>query len=502
MRNLVLTGALLAGAASLLPAAAPGAAAQAVPAPRDAADDALPSAVEAQAVTTHRIAIGGKTLAYKAIAGTLTLRDDAGKPKASMFYVAYVRDPLDPRRPLTFFYNGGPGSSSLWLHMASFGPRRVMLNTPNPAAGAPSRLVDNEATLLPESDLVFLDAIHTGFSRPLGESGADAFLSADADIDIFTRGIERFLTVQNRWNAPVYLLGESYGTSRSAGVANLLQKHGVQLSGVIQLGTILDIARELTHGDRSFMTAVPTLAATAAYHGVTHPPGDRDAYLREVAAWVEGPYSQALAKGNTIGDDEKQAIARQLAAYIGLDPAFVLRENLRISHAAFRRELLRPSGKIVGEIDTRFSAAVGTAGNDASLDPSWTGIFRPMVSLWNDYVRNELKFDTGPSYRRAYSGAFEKFDFRRGNGAGWGNYGKDLAEAMIENPKLKILSINGLYDLSTVYYGADYDYRHLAIPPALRGNIAYLYYPSGHMLYIDDQVRRDMVRDIRPFYAQ
>jgi Carboxypeptidase C (cathepsin A) len=464
------------------------------------ADAAAPSAVEQRSVTQHTGRIAGRNLKYTAVAGTLTLQDDDGKPTASMFYVAYLLGSGDSRRPVTFFYNGGPGSSSLWLHMASFAPRRVVLNAPYASANPPHVLIDNDDSLLPYSDVIFLDAINTGYSRPLGDSKPETFLSADADIDIFARGVERFLTVHNRWNSPKYLFGESYGTSRSAGLVDRLQRDGAQMNGIIQVGTILDIGRALRRGDQDKIAAFPTMAMTAAYHGKASKPTDQNAFVQELRYWSVGPYAQALAKGNLLGQAEKEAIARQMASYTGISEAFFLERDLRVSVGEFQSELLRDQHKAVGELDGRFTAPVGTPDAAGDFDPSWSFVFRPMLSVWNSYVRNDLKFDTGLQYRRAFAPTFSKFDFRRKNSSAYGYYGKDLAQAMTENPNLQVYSLNGLYDFSTVFFGADQDYRDLRIPAELVSNIHYFYYGAGHMTYLDDTARRAMLRDIAPLY--
>lgn len=465
-----------------------------------AAADSTASLLEQRSVTTHIAKIGGASIQYQAVAGTLTIRDDQDKPIASMFYTAYLLDPGNAGRPVTFFYNGGPGSSSLWLHMASFAPRRVVLNAPYPTANPPFRMVDNDDSLLPQTDLVFLDAINTGYSRPLGESTPETFMTADADIDVFARGIVLFLTSNGRWNSPKFLFGESYGTSRSAGLVKRLQQDGAQVNGLIQLGTILNIDRIIGRGDQAYKAEFPTLALTASYHGKAPRPADRAAYIAELEAWAEGPYSRALAKGNMLGVDEKTAIAHQMAAYAGLNEAFFSSHNLRVTPAQFEAALLRDEGKVIGDLDGRFTGDIAAAVNQPPFDPSWSNVFRPMLTLWNDYVRQDLKFETPLQYRRAYPGTFEKFDFRRKSVDGLGHFGDDLAEAMTVNPHLKVYSLNGLYDFSTVFYGADLDYRHLAIPSSLNGNILYFYYGAGHMAYVDDNTRSAMTHDVRSFF--
>lgn len=502
MAQFALVAALTAGAANAQPAPL---AAKPVGAPgATILDDAAASAAELQKATRHSAMIRGKRVDYTAVAGTLTLRDEAGKPTASMFYVAYLLEPQDRRRPVTFFYNGGPGSSTVWLHMASYGPRRVAVAAaPEFTDNPPFRLVDNDESLLPRTDLVFLDAINTGYSRPLGDTKPEAFLSADSDIDAFTQAIQRFLTIHGRWNSPKFLFGESYGTSRSAGVVDRLQTEGVQMNGVIQTGSILDITKILANSDRSYQVNVPTFALTAAHFGKTPRPADRAAFLREVIAWTEGPYNAALAEGDNLPAAEKQAVAEQLSKYIGLPATYLVENNLRITANMFRAQLLRGEGKILGELDSRFSAAEsGGRPDEPSFDPSYSAVFRAIIGAFQNYVGGELQFSTPLAYRRAYAPTFGKFDWRRSNGAGLGQYGRDLADAMKTNPKLHVLSLNGYYDLSTPFYGADYDYAHLHLPLELRRNLSFASYDTGHMAYVDEVARRAILAEALRFYDE
>jgi carboxypeptidase C (cathepsin A) len=467
------------------------------------AEIAKPSVKELRVESKHAARISGQRLDYTATAGTLTLTDDAGKPTASMFYVAYVLEPRSPIRPLTFFFNGGPGSSSMWLHMASFGPRRVVLDAPQPSANPPHQIVDNEDSLLTKSDLVFLDAVNTGYSRPLGATTAESFLAADPDIDSFARGIERFLTVHGRWNSSKFLFGESYGTSRSAGLVDRLQKDGVQMNGLIQLGCILDMQRLMTRGDRTYMAELPTYAMIAAYHSKIPAPGNRSAFIKEVVDWTEGPYARALAAGNDLSVEQREAVAQQMARYTGLDAHFILENDLRVTPDQFRAELLRDQRKVLGELDARFAGDVGQLSDTPSYDPSATGVFRVIIAGWSDYSRAELHFETDLTYRRAYPNAGKIFDFRRTHTTGSdGHYGADLAEAMTSNPHLLLFWMNGLFDLSTAFYGADYDYRHLRIPQSRKANIQSTYYDAGHMAYVDAPARHAMAQDIRRFYER
>jgi len=500
MRVALLTFAALTSLLSVPTRGEPGSAGQVNEASKLAADQAVQ--------TQHRITVGGKALKYTAMTGTLTIRDDKGQPRASMFYVAYVLNPNDHSRPITFLYNGGPGSSSVWIHLGSFGPKRTELPGPGEtAANPPYRLIDNQQTLLPKSDLVFLDAINTGYSRPAPGVAARDFMTSDADAEAFAKGIERFVTAHDRWNSPKFLFGESYGTARNAVLVDRLQRDGVQMNGVIALGSILDVSRVINHGDRLFVSIVPSYAVTAAYHRRIAQPGDEQSLIASVIQWAEGPYAQALAKGAALSDDDREVIARQLARYSGLSEQFILQNDLRVDPDQFRAELLRDQGLAVGELDTRYTAAEAPATRDApSFDPSGNGTFRIIVSQMNDYIHGDLGFSTDLEYRRSDPETARSFDFRRTGSSSFtspfGTYGDDLAHAMTANPRLKVLTLNGLFDLSTIFYGAVYDYRHLRIPRALAGNISYKYYDGGHMAYSDDSVRREMYADIMRFYDE
>lgn len=472
------------------------------PAPADGPDSAEASAVERKSVTKHAATIRGRRYEYTAVAGTLTLRDDEGRPTGSMFYVAYLLDGPKANRPVTFLWNGGPGSSSMWLHMASFGPKRAELaqfNRPDRTM-APS-FVDNDESLLPGSDLVFLDMMNTGYSRPLGDAKPQDFWSADADIGAFTQGIQRFLTLQNRWSSPKFLIGESYGTTRNAGVVNRLQTEGVLVNGIIQIGSILDVGVMLSSTERSYVNRLPTFALAALHHGKVAYAGDPTAYLQEVAAWDEGTYAVALAKGDALPEEERRSVAAQMSKYIGLPTQLILERNLRIDDGLFRSELLRDKGVVIGQLDTRFTAQdPDAAAARPTFDPSYTFIFRPMIESFNTYIREDLGFRTGLTYRRSFESL--RFDFNRRNGGGYGRYGADLANAMKTSPNLRVLVLSGLYDDSTPVHGADYDYAHLGLPPSLRAHLKTIYLEAGHMAYADDVSRRRIADDILKFYGE
>ncbi len=480
------------------------------------ADIASAPVREVRRTTRHTARIGGRAISYTATAGTLTIRDDDGKPTASMFYTAYTADGgrggrADPKRPVTFFYNGGPGSSTLWLHMGSLGPVRVFTDSPQSTRNAPFTYGNNDDSLLDKSDLVFIDAIGAGFSRPLGDTKLAAFWGTDPDIDAFARGIERYLTAEDRWNSPKFLFGESYGTTRSAGLSYRLAQDGAQLNGVILLSSILNYGRRAPGFDQELVNYVPSYAATAAYHHRIADPGPLEPFLQKVRAWARGPYALALAQGQDLPAAERQATAAQLSAYTGLSVRFILDSDLRVDLSRFRKELLRDQRRTLGRYDSRFTGIDVDAGSDsAEYDPSDTGITGAFVSSFHDYLSRDLDYRTDMTYRPTYysAGLQWRFDHRPPGSRGPGgatdqaDVAQDLSAAMRENPALKVYSLNGLYDMATPFFGTEYDLAHMQIDPTLRGNLRLAYYPSGHMVYLNPQALHTMHADLARFYDE
>jgi carboxypeptidase C (cathepsin A) len=473
------------------------------------ADIATAPINEIRVTSRHVAHIAGRAIAYTATAGTLTLRDDEGKPTASMFYVAYTTG--EPGRPVTFLYNGGPGSSTVWLHMGSVGPKRVLTDSPQPTHNAPYQLVDNEDSLLDKSDLVFLDAVGAGFSRPVGDTKLKAFWGTDQDIDAFARGIERWLTINERWNAPKFIFGESYGTTRSAGLSYRLQQDGVQLNGVILLSSILNYGRRQPGFDQEMISYLPSYAAAAAYHHkLADPPNDLNAFIAEVRDFARGPYAEALAKAQDLTEPEREAVAQKLAGYIGLPASYILASDLRIPPSRFRKELLRDRRLTLGRYDDRFTGVdIDAAGETPEFDPSDTGITGAFVAAFHDYLTRELGYVTELSYRPTYYQAGIQWDFNhKANGLGGSNgeneadVALDLSQAMRENPHLLLYSLNGVYDLATPFFGTEYDLSHMQLDPALRGNVRFAYYPSGHMVYLNPEALRAMKADLARFYDE
>ncbi len=473
------------------------------------ADIATAPVAEVAKTSRHTATVGGKTIPYTATAGTLTLRDDEGKPIASMFYVAYVADRAkgEADRPVTFLYNGGPGSSSMWLHMGSFGPVRVITNAPNPASPGPFKVINNNDSLLDKSDLVFLDAIGAGYSRPLGDTPGKTFWGVDQDIDAFAKGISRYITINHRWNSPKFIFGESYGTTRSAGLAYALQDRGVMLNGVLILSSILNYGTRDAGFDHIYQTYLPSYAVTAAYHHkLAKDPADMNAFLQEVRDFANGPYVAALAKGSNISEAELDSVARQMSAYTGLSVDFLKRSDLRVDLSRFRKELLRDQRRTVGRYDSRFTAIdVDAAGESPEYDASDVQVSGPFIASLHDYLGRELGYTTDLDYRPSGQGINQAWDWKHKppgsqRAQNVADTALDLSAAMRQNPKLKLYSLNGLYDMATPFFGTEYDISHMQLDPSLKGNVRFAYYPSGHMVYLNPQALTQMKSDVAKFY--
>ncbi|MDE3157135.1 MAG: peptidase S10 [Acidobacteriota bacterium] len=518
-------------AAAMCCAGLPAMAAQAAghPSTEQAASKAEPEAKTPEAkpmksVTHGVVTINGERIPYDATAGTIILKDKEEKPTASIFYVAYTKSGVkDPStRPVTFLYNGGPGSSTIWLHMGAFGPERVTTANHGHTAPAPYRLVNNGDSLLDATDLVFIDAPSTGFSRVLekaqgGAGEPKAFYGVDGDGHAFAQFITRYLTEFNRWNSPKYLFGESYGTTRSAVLANDLEtEDDVDLNGVILLSQVLnfDISNvdnpETNPGmDLPYELALPTYAATAWYHHkLSDPAMQLPALLTKVEQFAMGDYAQALNAGTTLPAAQKQQIAQQLAQYTGLSAGYWLKADLRVNGGEFEHELLGPS-ETTGRLDTRFAGpTMDPLAQEAEYDPQAAAISSAYVSLFNQYVRETLDFKPDLTYRpEYYDSVLAHWDYLHAPpGAGREldqatNVMPDLAVAMKYNPDLKVLLNAGYYDLATPFYAAVYAMQHLQISSALAKNISYAYYDSGHMVYADLPSLKQLHDNVAKFIA-
>jgi carboxypeptidase C (cathepsin A) len=474
------------------------------------------------------VTIGGQSIAYQAIAGTLIVhpkdwddvpRDpkaDRGNPpggdeggegrnptaEASMFYVAYFKNG-GGSRPVTFIYNGGPGSATVWLHMGAFGPRRIVTATDAHTPAAPYSLINNGSSLLDASDLVFIDAPGTGFSRIAGKDKEKAFYGVDQDAYAFAQFISQFLTKYGRWNSPKYLFGESYGTPRSAVLINQLESdRSIDFNGVILLSQILnfDLSPDRPEGnpgiDMPYQTALPTYAATAWYHKkLSGDHKDLESLLAEVEQFAMGDYARALAAGSDLSPADKRAIAEKLHGYTGLSVEYILKADLRIDGGEFRQTLQDDAGLTTGRLDTRFSGPdIDPLSQRAEYDPQSTALGSAYVSAFNEYARKELRYGGDRDFHSS-SSAGRNWSFvhqQPGQGQRFGssrqgsNVMPDLANAMKINPNLKVQLNAGYFDLATPFYQGVYEMRHLPMPDNLHSNIEFKFYDSGHMVYAKD----------------
>ena len=482
--------------------------------------------------TTHgTVTVEGKSISYDAVAGTMVINGTGNQesvPQVAMSYFAYFKQGDNPgKRPITFVYNGGPGSSTMWLHMGTWGPKRVVTNDHTHTPPAPYQLVNNDYSLLDATDLVFIDMPGTGFGRLLATGKDQAaidkkhkelakdYWGVDQDAQAFARFITQFMSRYNRWNSPKYLFGESYGTTRSAVLANILERqYNVGLNGVMLLSTVLDFTLRIdgaeTHPglDMSYVLALPTYAATAWYHRkLPNYTGGLALLLKEVTKFARGEYEPALSAGATLDAKRKQQIAQKLHDYTGLPVDYLLKANLRVDGGMFEQQLQADTGTTTGRLDTRFSGpSMDPLAKSRSYDPQSAAISSAYVASFNDYVRNTLKFGDQMYYRPSAYGAQDfNWDWDhpapgessgRGGGA---NVMLDLASAMKYDPLLKVRMFGGFYDLSTPYYTAVYEMQHLPIPASLQKNISYAFYPSGHMVYVHEPSHKKLHDDAVDF---
>jgi carboxypeptidase C (cathepsin A) len=483
--------------------------------------------------STGTVTIGGQPIAYDSVAGTMIIHPkdwedtDAAeaeadksdktkntpKPEASMFYTAYFRQGVPAAgRPITFLFNGGPGSSTVWLHMGAFGPVRVVTADARHTPGAPYATVNNDQSLLDASDLVFIDAPGTGFSRIAGKDKEKSFYGVDQDIDAFTKFIAQFLTQYDRWNSPKYVFGESYGTMRGAGLALSLQNADVDLNGLVLLSNILNWDTmpddpQLNPGiDMPYIVALPTYAATAWYFNkVPNKPASLQAFLAQVEQFATTDYSAALLKGNDLPDAERERVAQQLSAYTGLPVPYLLKTNLRIEYGAFQKELFGEKALTVGTLDTRFiGVTLDPLSKVSSYDPQSSAISAAYVGAYQSYVRNRLHYSPDIQFKSGIP-IYSKWDYKhQPPGADkplimLPNVLPDLASAMKQNPNLKVMVNGGYFDVSTPYFEGKMELRHLPVPPEIQRNIEYHYYESGHMVYVHPPTLKELHDNVADF---
>lgn len=469
---------------------------------------------EESSVTEHAVRVGGQTVPYKATAATILLKDEKGDANASLFYMAYNRNDVkdSSQRPLAFLYNGGPGSSSIWLHMGAFGPKRVVTTDAEATPPPPYGLVDNANSLLDKADLVFIDPVGTGFSRAVGKAEDKDFWGVDEDVKSLAQFIGTYVSRNNRWNSPKFLIGESYGTFRSVALVNYLQDHDhMDFNGVVLISSVLDLGTISFHPgqDLPYILYVPSYAATAWYHKVLqNRPADLDAFLAEARKFAATEYADALLRGSKLGAPEKARIVKKLAQFTGLSEEYLSKANLRVSLSQFREELQRSRGQTTGRLDARFSGpSYDPLAEYAEYDPQSTAISGAFTAAFNTYVREELKFGQNLHYNVSAEGAGRNWNWKRSAGGrrfgfpGAPNVEADLVEAMIGNPHLQIEVENGLYDLATPFFGSEYTMDHLDLPEKLQSRIHQRYYDAGHMMYLREEDLAKLKNNVAGFIA-
>jgi carboxypeptidase C (cathepsin A) len=454
---------------------------------------------EESSVTDHTLRAGGQVIPYKATAATILLKDDKGEPTASLYYTAYTRSDVKDTstRPLAFLYNGGPGSSSVWLHMGAFGPKRVATSDAQATPPAPYHATDNENSLLDKADLVFIDPVGTGFSHAVGKAKDKDFWGVDADVKSLAQFVMAYTSRNNRWNSPKYLIGESYGTFRSAALGNYLQQHeNMDLNGIVLISNVLDLGTiSFVPGqDLPYVLYLPSYAATAWYHKtLKDPPAELTPFLAEARQFAVTEYAAALTKGSALGDAEKAAVAKKVARYTGLSEDYLVKADLRVTLAQYMVELQRSRQVITGRLDARFTGRIFDLLSEyAEYDPQERAISGAFTAVFNNYVREDLKFGQDKTYKTLSEDAGQAWDWKRKDGdqfegfPGAPNVERDLAEALISNPYLQVQVENGIYDLATPFFGTEYTMDHLGVPKDARSRIHLEYYDAGHMMYVRD----------------
>ena len=499
-----LTLILMLGLAAALPAYADDA-----PAAGSKADaaKAAPIPKELKSTTHHSVTVDGKSIGYDATAGTLLIKNDKDEAVASMFYVAYTTG--DTKRPVTFIFNGGPGSSSMWLHMGSFAPVRVVTPDAQPTPPAPYDLAPNPYSLLDKSDLVFVDAIGTGFSRIVGKGEPKDFYGVDQDVSAFGRFIQRYISVNDRWNSPKFLLGESYGTTRAAGLSAWLEGRGLALNGVVLVSSWLDPYVDFFGPnyavDEPYELYLPTMAATAWYHHkLANRPADLAAFVQQAREFALGEYATALTQGDKLSPAARQAIAEKLSRFIGLSPQYILEAKLRVTPDRFQKELLRDEARTTGRLDARYVGIDHDSAGESPESDAASDAFGPaFVAAFNDYVRTQLRFETDMSYRPTAYDVGDNWDWSHtvdGNKAPLFDVAEDLRQAMTQDPHLQVFSANGYFDFATPFLETEYTLDHMGLDDSLQKNLHFGYYESGHMIYMHVPALRQLKTDLAKFY--
>ena len=470
----------------------------------DNKNELIPAGITATITKSTVIIVGGKKIEYAAYSGFLSLQNDTGKLVAKVFFTYYKKDAEDvAKRPLCFTFNGGPGSSSVWLHMGGLGPKRVLLQDDGTAPPPPYQIVNNEYTWLDKTDLVFIDPVSTGFSYAASGESAKQFHGYVEDVQSIASFIRSFLSKYERWASPKYLAGESYGTTRAAGLSKYLtDSYRIYINGILLISPVLNFGTNdvAVGNDLPFVLYVPSYTAAAWYHKklATSLQVDLQKTLRESEAFAMNEYAPALLKGEWLSDSDKDKIAEKLSYYTGLSKAYILQANLRVSDGRFYKELRRKDGLSIGRLDSRFTGHnFDDAGEGPDFDPSFTNIDGPFTSAMNDYFERELNLKED----RAYNIFGNVYPWNYNNVQNqYLNVAESLRDAMTKNTNLKVYIGSGYYDFATPYFTANFDVAHMFLQPELRKNLKHYYYESGHMYYINKVSMIQFKKDVDSFF--
>jgi len=463
--------------------------------------------------TKHSIKIGGKIVKYTVTTGTMVMKEEVNdkekdaeveKPRAQIFFTAYTKDGVKDKskRPITFSFNGGPGSSSVWLHMGVLGPRRVMLTDDGEMPPPPFKLTDNQYSILDDTDLVFIDPMSTGYSRPVEGEKSREWHTFTKDIASVGDFIRLYTTRYNRWLSPKFLAGESYGTTRSAGLSGYLQdRHGMLLNGLILISAVLDFTTIdfNLNNDLPYILFVPAYAATAWYHGKLNFKAPLETVLKEAEEFAKGEYATALLKGAALTPEERASVVEKLSRYTGISQEFIQRSDLRILDRHYFKELLRERGKTVGRLDSRYTGIDRIGVTEApEFDPLFAQVSGPYTAAFNDYIRTELKFETDMPYEILSEKVWRQWSYGYFENQ-YVNVAETLRKAMHFNKYLKVFVANGYFDLGTPYSATEYTFDHLGLDASLRKNISMTYYDAGHMMYVHMPSLKAMKKDMTKF---
>jgi carboxypeptidase C (cathepsin A) len=472
--------------------------------PAPAREEARDKPEEAPVVTRHELRAGGKVLRYSVTTGFMPLKTEDGKTEARIFFMAYVAERAGgpQARPLMFSFNGGPGSSSVWLHLGALGPRRVKMLDDGGLPAPPYELVDNDQSWLEFTDLVFIDPVGTGFSRPDKPELGKKYWGVEGDIESVGEFIRLYLTRHERWASPLFLVGESYGTTRAAGLSGYLVDRGIAFNGIVLVSSILNFqtARFTKGNDLPYVLFLPTYTATAWYHKKL-PPEVQSRPLKDVLAeverWASTEYQERLAQGDALAAADRKAVIDKLARYTGLDREYLDNTDLRIEIQRFCKELLRDQKRTVGRLDSRFKGLdVLAASERPDFDPSMAAIRPPYTAMFNDYVRRDLGFKSDLVYH-ILGGGIGPWNWGTGNA--FADTGESLRSAFAKNPHMKLFVGSGYYDLATPYFATQYTLSHLGLDASLKGSVSTGYYEAGHMMYIDTRELARLRKDVGAF---